>query len=152
MRIVLAALVVLAPAAALAADPPAKRFGVEPDPKAFAQTTPKETLASVLKAIELKRPDYVVAHLADPEFVDHRVKETSYDELLAEATAKLVSDPGAAKQLRAFLDKGTWDEKGDDASVSLAEGSGRTVSFVKAGGRWFLKQPYRKPASKAERE
>jgi hypothetical protein len=152
MRLVLTALVVLASSAALAADPPAKRFGVEPDSRTFAQTTPKEALASVLKAIESKRPDYIVAQLADPEFVDRRVKETSYDELLAETTAKLVGDPGAAKQLNSFLEKGKWDEKGDDATVSLAEGNDRTVSFRKAGGRWFLKQPYRKPAAKGERE
>jgi hypothetical protein len=149
MRLVLAALIVVA-SSAPAADPPAKRFGVEPDLKTFAQATPKETLASVLKAIETKRPDYIVAHLADPEFVDHRVKETGYDEMLSETTAKLVSDPGAAKKLRAFLEKGTWDEKGEDASVRL-EGSDKGVSFHKAGGRWFLMQPYKKPA-KAERE
>jgi hypothetical protein len=146
MRLVLAALVVLA-SSAPAADPPAKRFGVEPDLKTFAQATPKETLASVLKAIEMKRPDYIVAHLADPEFVDRRVKETGHDEMLAETTAKLVGDPGAAKKLRAFLEKGTWDEKGDGASVSL-EDSDKAVSFHKAGGRWFLMQPYKKPVPK----
>ncbi|HEX5272956.1 MAG TPA: hypothetical protein VFW33_20810 [Gemmataceae bacterium] len=147
MRIVAAALVLLISSAALAADAPAKRFGIDPDLKTFAQATPKDTLASVLKAIEMKRADYIVAQLGDPEFVDRRVKETGYDELLAETTAKLVTDPGAAKQLRAFLDKGTWDEKADDATVSLPE-KDRTVSFRKAGGRWFLKQPYRKPAGK----
>ncbi len=152
MRIIPAGFLLLASAAALAADAPAKRFGIEPDLKTFPQATPKEALASVLKAIELKRADYVVAHLADPEFVDRRVKETSYDELLGETTAKLVRDPGAAKQLRAFLERGTWDEKSDAASVSLPKESDRTVSFRKAGGRWFLKQPYRKSAPKAERE
>ena len=152
MRIVLAALVVLASSSAPAADPPAKRFGVEPDLKTFAQATPKETLASVLKAIEMKRPDYIVAQLADPEFVDRRVKETSYAELLAETTAKLVGDPGAAKLLRAFLEKGAWDEKGDGASVSLPEKTDRAVSFRKVGGRWFIKQSYKKSTAKAERE
>src|SRR5262249_44476918 len=121
--------------------------------KTFPQATPKEALASVLKAVELKRADYVVAQLADPQFVDRRVKETSHDALLAEATGKLVTDPGAAKQLRAFLEKGTWGkEDGDTATVSLAEGTDRTVMFHKAGGRWFLKQPYRKPLPRTERE
>ncbi len=152
MRLVPAALVLLLSSVAPAADAPAKRFGVEPDLKAFPQSTPKEALASVLKAIDQKRPDYVVAHLADPDFVDRRVKETSYDDLLAEATAKLVSDPGAAKRLRAFLDKGRWDEKGDRSTVSLPEGGDRTVSFRKSGDRWFLMQPYHEPRPKAERE
>jgi hypothetical protein len=151
MRFAPAALVVLLSAAALAADAPAKRFGVEADPKTFPQATPQEALASVLKAIDLKRADYVVAHLADPEFVDRRVKETSYEDLLAEATAKLIDDPGAAKQLRAFREKGVWSQEDGTASVSLADGTDRLASFAKSGGRWFLKQPYKKPAPKGER-
>jgi hypothetical protein len=145
MRTVLAALVFLIASAAPADDAPAKRFGVEADLKAFPQATPKETLASVIKAIEQKRADYILAQLADPEFVDRRVKETGHDEMLSETTAKLIDDPGAAKQLRGLLDKGTWEEKGDDASVSLTEKTDRTASFRKVGGRWFLKQPYRSP-------
>jgi hypothetical protein len=141
---------ILTSAAALAADAPAKRFGVEADPKTFPQATPKEALASVLKAIDQKRADYIVAQLADPQFVDRRVKETSHDDLLAETTAKLVDDPAAAKQLRTFLEKGKWDE--ESATFTLAEGTDRSVSFKKADGRWFLKQPYRKPAPKTDRD
>jgi hypothetical protein len=150
MRFVLAGLVLLAPAAAFAADAPAKRFGVEADTKSFPQGTPKEALTAVLKAIELKRADYIVAHLADPQFVDRRVKETSYDEILAEVKAKLVDDPGAAKQLRRFLKDGEWAVEETTATVSLKEGSDRTVTFRKADGRWFLEQPYRKPAKKGQ--
>jgi hypothetical protein len=152
MRFSPAALVVFVSAAALAADAPAKRFGVEADLKTFPQATPEESLASVLKAIGGKRADYIVAHLADPQFVDRRVKETSYDEMLAETTAKLVDDPGAAKQLRAFLEKGTWKKEDATATVGLKEGTDRTASFVQSDGRWFLKQPYKKPAPKGERE
>ncbi|SRR5579884_3948302 len=152
MRTVSAGLVLLVAVAALAADAPAQRFGVAADPKTYPQSTPEEALASVLKAIEQKRPEYIVAQLADPQFVDRRVRETSYDDLLAETTAKLIDDPGAAKQLRAFLEKGAWTKEDDSASVSLKEGSDRTVSFCRADGRWFLKQPYRKPAPKSERE
>jgi hypothetical protein len=151
MRLAPAALVVLLSAAALAADAPAKRFGVEADLKTYPQATPEDALASVLKAIAAKRADYVVAHLADPQFVDRRVKETSYEELLAEAMAKLVDDPGAAKRLRAFLEKGMWEKEGATATVSLKEGSDRTVSFVQSDGRWFLQQPYKKPSPKGER-
>lgn len=154
MRLTSAALVLLASVTAFAADAPAKRFGVEANLESFPQATPKEALASVLKAIDLKRPDYVVAHLADPQFVDRRVKETSYDEMLAETTAKLVDDPSAAKQLKKFLekDKGTWTVEDATASASLKEGSDRIVSFRKVDGRWFLEQPYKKPVKKAERE
>src|SRR5438552_17204398 len=53
---------------------PAARYGIAPDLKTFPQATAKEALASVLKAVEAKRFDYLVAQLADPEFVDDRVK------------------------------------------------------------------------------
>ena len=151
MRFVPAGIILVLSASALAADAPAKRFGVETDLKTFPQGTPEETLASVVKAIDGKRADYIVAYLADPQFVDRRVKETSHEALLAETTAKLVDDPGAAKQLRAFLEKGTWTKEDATATVSLKEGSDRTVSFVQSDGRWFLQQPYKKPSPKGER-
>jgi hypothetical protein len=151
MRFVFAGLILLVALAAPAADPPAKRFGVAADLEAFPQATPKESLAAVLKAIELKRADYIVAQLADPQFVDRRVKETSYDELLAETMAKLVNDPGIAKLLRAFADKGEWSKDDSAASVTLKDNE-RIVSFSKIDGRWFLKQPYKKPQPKIDRE
>jgi hypothetical protein len=149
MRFVFAGIVLCALAAA---DGPARRFGVEADLKTFPQGTPQESLASVLKAIEQKRADYVIAQLADPEFVDRRVKETSYEDVLAEAAAKLVDSPAAAKQLRAFLKDGKWEVEGSTASVSLKEVGDLSAFFCKADGRWFLKQPYRKPAPKGERQ
>jgi len=150
MRFVFAGLILLAALAAPAADAPAKRFGVAADLKTFPQATPQESLAAVLKAIEMKRADYIVAQLADPEFVDRRVKATSYDELLAETTAKLVNDPGIAKLLRAFADKGEWTKEDSAASITLKDNE-RIVSFCKIDGRWFLKQPYKKPQPKTDR-
>jgi hypothetical protein len=147
MRFVLAGLVLLA-----AADAPARRFGVEADLKSFPQATPQEALASVVKAIDLKRADYVLAHLADPQFVDRRVKQTGHDDLLAETTAKLVNDPGAAKLLKSFLKEGDWAVEEATATATLKEATDRIVSFRKEGGRWFLEQPYKKPAKKRARE
>ena len=134
MRMIAAGLVVLASAAALAADAPAKRFGVEADLKTFPQTTPKETLASILKAIELKRADYIVAHLADAEFVDRRVKETSYDELLAETMAKLVNDPSGRQTVADLSRKGSVgrEERAGFGHTAGRNGSGRVVP---QGGR-----------------
>ena len=50
------------------------RYGVEVDLKTFPQGAPKETLASVLKAADAGRFDYLTAQLADPPFIDERVK------------------------------------------------------------------------------
>src|SRR5262245_48305379 len=70
-------LVVLAAGAARADEKEAKgaRHGVALDLKGFPQGTAKEALASVLKAIDAKRIDYLVAQLADPAFIDARVKK-----------------------------------------------------------------------------
>jgi hypothetical protein len=142
MRVVLAFVVVTA----LTAAQPAARYGVEADLKTYPQGTPKETLASVLKAIDTKRIDYLLAHLADPQFVDRRVKENGgrFDVLLDETKAKLLDDPGAAKQLRKFLSDGEWKVEENNATVKLKDVPDRAVYLRKLGDRWFLENR-RKP-------
>ena len=152
MRFLLAGLAAVTLAGTLAAEPPAKRFGVEADLKTFPQGTPQEALASVLKAVEQKRADYILAHLADPQFVDDRVKLTGHDELLADTTAKLIGDPGAAKQLQRFLKEGEWTTEDATATVTHKEMGDKVVSFRKIDGRWFLQQPNRKAEKKGARE
>jgi hypothetical protein len=124
---------------------PEKRYGIEADLKTYPQATPKDALASVLKAIEHKRIDYLVAQLADPEFVDRRVKDTGgkFDDLVKEARARLVDDPGPARQLQRFLNEGEWDVKDDRASVRLKEGAERWGYFRKQDGRWYLENHYK---------
>jgi hypothetical protein len=147
MRIVLTVLTGVACAAAVAAgdakEP--KRYGIEADLKAYPQATPKEALASVLKAVVDKHLDYLVAQLSDPDFVDRRVKDTGGDfaGLVREATAKLADDPGSVKQLRRLLENGTWDVKDDRASVHLKDAGQRWCYFRKADGRWFLENRYK---------
>jgi hypothetical protein len=145
MRAVLTVLAGVACAAVVAAgeakEPaPAKRHGVEADLKAYPQATPKEALASVVKAVEDKRIDYLVAQLTDPVFVDRRVKDTAgdFDGLVKEATAKLVDDPGPARQLQRLLKDGDWDVQDERASVRLKDARDRWCYFRKADGRWFL--------------
>jgi hypothetical protein len=146
MRAVLTAVVgVACAAAALAArdtkpPEPAKRHGVEADLKAYPQDTPKEALASVLKAVEDKRLDYLVAQLTDPQFVDRRVKDTAgdFDGLVKEATAKLVDDPGPARQMQRLLKDGDWEIQDDRASAHLKDARDRWCYFRKQDGRWFL--------------
>lgn len=117
-----------------------KRYDIESDLKTYPQGTPKEALASVLKALEGKRVDYLLAHLADPQFVDQRVKENggSFKELVKEATGKLVDDPSALKQLRRFLSDGEWKTEENSATVQLKDAGGRQVFLRKIGGRWFM--------------
>jgi hypothetical protein len=119
---------------------PAKRFNIELDLDKFPQATPKDTLASLLKAIELRKVDYLLAQLADPEYIDRRVKQVhagKFDGMVEETTAKLANDPGAIKKLRRFLSDGAWDTQEAVASARLPDAPER-VHFRKIGDRWFF--------------
>jgi hypothetical protein len=146
MRIVVAILLTVVLVSATLAEPaPAARQGIDPDLKTYPQATAKEALASVLKAIENKRVDYLLAHLADPEWVDQRLQDTGgkVNELRQEATARLVDDPGAAKQLQRLLKEGEWETDSAAAAVHLKEGTDRWVFLRQSNGRWFLENRWK---------
>lgn len=126
-------------AGAFGQDAPAKRYGIAADLKTYPQAMPKEALASVVKAIEGRHIDYLLAQLADPPWVDRRVEGNggSFDELVKETAAKLVDDPGALKRLRRALQEGEWQTDEASAVVRLKEGD-MAVFFRKAGGRWYM--------------
>jgi hypothetical protein len=119
---------------------PSARYGVDPEPKTYPQATPQEALASVVKAVQNKRIDYLLAHLADPEFVDRRVKENGgrFDLIVAEAQDKLVNDAGATKALQRFAQEGEWEAADERASVRLKDVSDRAVFLRKVNGQWFM--------------
>ncbi|GIW80086.1 MAG: hypothetical protein KatS3mg105_1893 [Gemmatales bacterium] len=82
-----------------------KRYNVELELSKFPQSTPKECLKSVLQAIVARRIDYLMAHLADPEFVDARVKklEGGFDAVVEEARIKLAEDPHRCQRVVPLL-------------------------------------------------
>jgi hypothetical protein len=145
MRKILGGLVVVVWVGSVAGQGPAQRFGIEPDPKNFPQATPQETLASVVKAIALKRADYFLAHLADPRFVDERLKQLGGNtaELQSDAGSKLLDDPGTAKLLRRFLKDGEWMTTETSATVRLKDQPDRSITFRTMDGRWFMQNQYR---------
>ncbi len=120
--------------------PPA-RYGIEADLDNYPQAEPKAALASVLKAIDQKKIDYLLAQLSDPQWVDERVQKVHggrFEELVKETAAKLASDPTEVEELRRFLREGTWTENDSDAQVSLKEVPDRQVFLRKIGSRWYL--------------
>ena len=120
----------------LAAD--GTRYGIAPDLKTYPQTTAKETLASIIKAVEAKRVDYVVAHLADPAFVDDRVKRLyggRFEQQVEDTRAQL--DPLTIKLLQRFLKDGDWKEDKERVTVRLKDDK-RCLYFKKGDGRWFM--------------
>ena len=90
-------LIVLAGASAQTAGKgkPVVNFNIELDLDKFPQKTPQEALGSVVKALADGRVDYVLAHLADPAFVQARLKDSgAHDACTRRAveTARLLAD------------------------------------------------------------
>jgi hypothetical protein len=133
----LAAAGLIGPAAA--EDKPAARFGVEADLKTYPQDSPKATLASVLKAADAKQFDYLDAQLADPTYIEDRVKRVyggEFAEQVRDTHARL--DPPTLKLLRRFLDDGEWTADETTATVRLKDVPERAVYFRNKDGRWYM--------------
>jgi hypothetical protein len=123
-----------------------KRYGIAPDLKTFPQTTPKETLASVLKAVEMKRFDYLAAQLADPVFIDDRVKRLfggRFEEQVDDLRMRM--DPATVKLLHRFLKEGHWIVEKEQTTVSLADVADRRVYLRQIGDRWYLEHRSKLP-------
>lgn len=130
-----------------------KRYGVEVELDFFPQDSPKAALESVLKAIERKRIAYLLAQLADPKFVDERVKSYggNFEELVTETTKKLKDDPAAVKELRRFLKEGEWEGGDTTASAKLKDVKDRQVFLKKIGERWYLENRMKAEAEAKEK-
>jgi hypothetical protein len=134
-------------------DTPPRRYGIEANLRDYPQETPKETLASVLTAIERGRINYLLAHLADPAFVDNRVKVIyggDFEELVRETTNKLADNPNSTKELQRFLKEGEWEAGDTSASVKLKDIKDRQVFFRKIGKRWYLENRQKPEPAKTE--
>jgi hypothetical protein len=124
---------------ATAGDGGAARYGIAPDLKTYPQATAKEALTSVLKAVEAKRFDYLVAQLADPDFVDDRVKRLyggKFEQQVGDTRTRL--DPRAVEMLKQFLKDGEWTEEKSRATVRLKDVPDQCVYLRQLDGRWYL--------------
>ncbi len=125
------------------------RYGIAPDVKSYPQATPKEALGSVLRAAAGKKYDYLTAQLADPVFIDDRVKRIyggKFAEQVADVRARL--DPAAQKLLKRFLDEGKWTVGKSEAVASLADVKERVVRLVRRNDRWHLEHRSDPPEDK----
>ncbi len=132
-------LLVLLLATTVLADAPTQRYGVVADLKSYPQANPKETLASVLKAVDGKRYDYLLAQLADPDWVDGRVKSAAggFKEVMQETADRL--DPPRVKLLRRFLEEGDVETLDSTAVFRLKDVKDRVVRLHKQNNRWYLR-------------
>ena len=131
----------------------AKRYGLDANAMLYPQGTPQEALKSLLKTIAGKRVDYLVAHLADPKFVDSRIddykvlytqgneearKFVSFDRLVRETTDHFADDPLLVKELRQFAADAEWETNEDRAVGVVKTISARKVYMRRVDDRWFL--------------
>jgi hypothetical protein len=147
--ILLAALLLARPAGAQKKDD--VRFGFPYDPDNFAQGTAKQCLASVIKAIDKRRVDYLMAQLADPAFVDMRVKQQyggDFREMVRATEEKIASNPTVLKELRRFLSEGEWEDGEETATVKLKDVK-RVVFLKKIDSRWYFENR-QKPKEEAK--
>jgi hypothetical protein len=124
------------------AKPPPVRYGIEADLDNYPQADPKSALASVLKAIDNKKIDYLLAQLSDPQWVDDRVKTGhggKLEGLVKETTGLLANDPTAVAELRRFLREGNWGGDDTEARVTLKDLPDKQVILRNIGGYWYLK-------------
>jgi hypothetical protein len=140
MRTAAVLLAVLLAGAAPAKDKRAARYHVEPNLEVYPQDKPKTALESVLRAIDRKRIDYLLAQLADPKFVDERVRMNGgdFDRFVKETTEHLAEDPTLAKQLRRILKEGEWESGETTASAYLKDNKDKRVYLRKVGDRWYF--------------
>ena len=93
----------------------------------------------MLKAAADNRFDYLTAQLADPAFVDDRVKQVyggRFDEQVEETKGRF--GPEAVKLLGKLLKDGEWATDKDGASVRLKDVKDRAAFFKRVGERWYL--------------
>lgn len=116
------------------------RYSQEFDTDGFPQNFPKETLASVLKAIDNRKVDYLLAHLADPLFVDARVQEVhggSFGAMVQETVDKLRDDPESIALLRRFLKEGEVETQDAESRITI-KGVKDKLFLKRYETRWFL--------------
>jgi hypothetical protein len=108
-------------------------------------------MQSIVRALDAGRIDYLVAHLADPQFIDPRIEEykafykggdagrvvLAFERLVRETGLHFREDPVLIKELRQFSKDTNWEMK-DDEAVGTIKGSPRRVYLKKIENRWFL--------------
>jgi hypothetical protein len=116
------------------------RYNVDYDSNSFPQDTPKHALNSVIRALNEKRVDYLLAQLTEPEFVDDQVRKVyagNFDELVKAVRSKITNDPDVMKNLVRFSREGEWQLGETATSVKLKE-LREQAYFRKIDNRWYF--------------
>lgn len=129
------------------------RYGLNYSAERFPQKTPQEALQSVVRAIDSKKFEYLVAHLADPVYVDRSIAEykaaipkggdeaktiVAFERLVKEVGKYYVDDPSILRELRQFAKDAKFETMEKSAVGTVPAIDGRKVFLKKIEDRWFL--------------
>jgi hypothetical protein len=158
-------LLVVAPAWAQTKKPePPPHFGIPAETEFYPQDSPKQAMASIAKALDRGRYEYLLAHLVDPIYTDAtflkfyrrkfgkspeddrsipaadqaaRVKE-ALEAFIAEVKNDRASEPKKALRLERLLKSGNVEESGTTARVTLKDEPGVSLTLQQIEGRWYM--------------
>lgn len=118
-------------------DPVITRYGVKNDLKMFPQDNPRMTLRSIIKAIELKRFDYLLAHLIYPDLIKIELGSDSFENLVLHTRENFTSGKKNADKLREFLKDGILVYFGRQAAVIRLQ-DGSQIQFMEEDDLWYM--------------
>ena len=134
-------LLVLAPALGQNREPPPPpRYGIDADLDALPARLAQGRPGVRPQGDRRRRFDYVVAQLADPDFVDKQVagRRRQVRWVRRPMTDRLTDDPEPSGNCGGSRRKANSNVTGDAAIVSHKDVKGRQVYLRKIGSRWFL--------------
>lgn len=129
------------------------RFKIDLDLRNFPQATPEDTLKSVVRAINTKNMDYLMAHLADPVYVDFQIDRikmdfakgsdsakilVAFDKVVQQLRSHFQQDPSLIQELRKLNEKAQWEVGNDTAIARMPNVLNRAAYFKKINNRWYL--------------
>ncbi len=130
-----------------------ERFKVPLNLTRYPQLKPQEAMKSVADALSIGDYHYLMAHLADPTFVDSKINEykkrftrgpeeakalVAFQQLVVEIEKHFRDDPSLFKELQEIGKTGQWQEGEELAVGRTPEVASRKAFFKKIDGRWFL--------------
>jgi hypothetical protein len=131
-----------------------RRFGVDYESENYPQKTAKDALASVVKAIDGRKYEYLLAQLLEPAYVDRRVQDHdgNFRELVKETAERFNADPTILKELKRFASEAQWEEGEDTATARLKDVKARAVFLKKIDSRWYMENRQKADAAPKEKD
>lgn len=115
------------------------RFGVALDDASFPQNSPENLRKSLLKALDSDKIEYLLAHLADPSFIDKNVREVhegNFAKQVAETREKLIK--GLKSPLESLLKNGKLNFSEKSASLKDPALKDFTITMKLENNKWYM--------------